>query len=596
MQSAHEEELKSPVFDRRMAFRLLPFARPYRTTVIVSLILLLMAQGFGVYRPKIVQLAIDRAVAESDYALLLEYTLLFVALLFVEFVLQYSVIYLTQWMGQKIIYDIRLRLYRHIENLHLQFFDRNPVGRLITRITSDIETLNELFTSGLVYLLGDLILLLAIIGFMFYLNATLTLVILGVLPLLFLLSMIFKRYVRITYTQVRLRLSAINSFLHENLSGHGVIQLFHQEKSQEKRFDHLNHRLAQSHIDSVFHYAWFYPAINLTGALAIGLLIWFSGQSWLQDTMTLGTLVAFIQYAQIFFKPIQDLSDKYNVFQTAFAASERVLELMDTPAQVKNADDPVALTGLKGSIEFDRLWFRYDESGADKPDNWILRDISLNVEPRQSVALVGATGSGKTTLIHLLMRFYDIERGSIHVDGVELNRLDQYNFRRHIAIVPQDVFLFSGTITDNIRLGRDDISDADVIRAATTIGAHKFIEQLPGKYHEPVQERGSTLSTGQRQLIALARAFVVNPAILILDEATSSIDTETERIIQQAIVTLMANRTSIVIAHRLSTIRHIQKVVVLHKGKIREQGTHSELLALGGVYSKLYELQYREQE
>ncbi len=579
-----------------MVSRLLVFAGPYRTTVFTSIILLLFAQGFGVYRPKIVQLAIDNAIAESDMVLLIDYTILFIGLLFVEFLLQYAVIYLTQWMGQKIIYDIRMKLFRHIGQLHLQFFDRNPVGKLITRITSDIETLNELFTSGLVYLLGDLILLLGIIGFMFYLNVQLTLVILAVLPLLFLLSMIFKRYVRITYTQVRLRLSAINSFLHENLSGHGVIQLFHQEKRQEQKFDRLNQSLAKAHTDSVFHYAWFYPAINLTGAVAIGFLIWFSGQPWIQQAMTLGTLIAFIQYAQLFFRPIQDLSDKYNIFQTAMAASERVLELMDTPAEILNPENPVVTEDVKGAIDFDHIWFRYNKDSAEHPEAWILRDICLSVEPRQSIALVGATGSGKTTLIHLLMRFYDTDRGQIRIDGHDLKQIDQYSYRRQLAIVPQDVFLFSGTILDNIRLGNADISEDEVIRASRAIGAHRFIEQLPGQYHEPVQERGSTLSAGQRQLVALARAFVINPKILILDEATSSIDTETERVIQQAIVTLMADRTSIVIAHRLSTIRHIQKVVVLHKGKIREQGTHSELLALGGIYSKLYELQYREQE
>jgi ATP-binding cassette subfamily B protein len=421
-------------------------------------------------------------------------------------------------------------------------------------------------------------------------------VILAVLPVLFLLSMIFKRYVRITYVQVRLRLSAINSFLHENLSGHSVIQLFHQEKEQKKKFDRLNRRLAQAHIDSVFHYAWFYPAINLTGAVAIGLLIWFSGQSCIQQTMTLGTLIAFIQYAQMFFKPIQDLSDKYNIFQTAMAASERIFDLLDTPDRILNPDKPVTISGLKALIEFDHIWFRYNQDQADQVESWVLRDIHLTIEPRQSIALVGATGSGKTTLIHLLMRFYDVERGQIRIDGIDLKQLDQYQLRRQLAIVPQDVFLFSGTILDNIRLGRDDISENDVIRAAQAIGANRFIEQLPGQYHEPVQERGSTLSTGQRQLIALARAFVIDPKILILDEATSSIDTESERIIQQAIVTLMTNRTSIVIAHRLSTIRHIQKVIVLHKGKIREQGSHQELLTLGGVYSRLYKLQYEGQE
>ena len=591
-----DDEVMGKAYDGRLMRRLLKFALPYKYIFFVSIVLLIVAQAFSAYRPKIIQQAIDDAISVGDFAKLNLYALYFIGLLLGEFLLQYAVIYVTQWMGQKIIFELRMKLYNHLELLHLQFFDRNPVGRLITRVTSDIESLNEMFTSGLVYLFGDLFLLVGIIVFMFTLDTRLTLVLLIVLPFIFYISVVFKTKVRVNYREVRLKISALNSYIQENITGVSTVQIFNREKKNFDKFDELNKSLTQSHVDSIFHYAWFYPAIGFAGSTAVGLLLWYGGGEVVQKNITLGTLVAFIEYARLFFRPIQDLSDKYNILQTAMASSERVFKLIDTPSLIKQKTNPIPVGELQGKVEFRNVYFTYDSKRVNSETGHILKDISFKVDPGQSVALVGATGAGKSTIINLISRFYDIEQGQILVDGKDIQTLDEFELRRHIAVVLQDVFLFSGNILDNIRLGRADISRERVIEAATMVGADRFISKLPQKYDEPVKERGSTLSVGQRQLISLARALVIEPKILVLDEATSSIDTETEQLIQEAIGKLMYGRTSVIIAHRLSTIRHVDQIIVMHKGRIRERGTHEELLSQGGIYYKLYQLQYKDQE
>lgn len=591
-----EDEVMGKAYDGRLMRRLLKFALPYKYMLIGSILLLIAAQAFSAYRPKIIQEAIDNAIVTGDLNRLHLYALYFVGLLIGEFILQYSVIYLTQLMGQRIIFDLRMKLYAHLEGLHLQFFDRNPVGRLITRVTSDIESLNEMFTSGLVYLFGDLFLLLGIIVFMFTLSTKLTIVTLIVLPFIFYISVVFKTKVRVSYREVRLKISALNSYIQENITGVSTVQIFNREKKNFGRFDELNQSLTRSHVDSIFHYAWFYPAINFASSSAIGLLLWYGGGEIVSQNITKGELIAFIFYAQLFFRPIQDLSDKYNILQTAMASSERVFKLIDTPSQIVKEGQPEVLGELNGRIEFKNVHFAYDTKHVKSESDYILKDVSFTVEPGQSIALVGATGAGKSTIINLVSRFYDINQGQILIDGKDIRKLEELELRRNIAVVLQDVFLFSGNILDNIRLGRTDISREQVIAASRMVGADSFITALPDGYDEPVQERGSTLSVGQRQLISLARALVIDPKILVLDEATSSIDTETEQLIQAAIGKLMAGRTSIIIAHRLSTIRHVDQIMVMHKGRIRERGTHEQLLAQGGIYYKLYQLQYKDQE
>lgn len=604
MTQIHEDEIMGKAYDGRLMKRLMRYALPYKKTMLLSVILLLSGQFCHAIRPQIIQGAIDNAIIVGDMAKLNEYTAIFIGLLIAEFVFQYAVFYITQYIGQNIIYDIRVRLFAHLQKFELSFFDRNPVGRLITRVTSDIEVLNDMFSSGLVYIFGDIFLIIGIIFFMFHMNVSLALITLSVLPFLFYASLIFRKNVRQNYRDIRLKVAETNSFFQENITGISVIQLFNREKKRADKFDQINRELTGHHIKSVFYYGLFYPTVGFISSMAIAMIIWYGGDVILTSVgadplsthVTAGTLFAFIMFAQLFFRPIQDLSDKYNILQTAMASSERVFKLLDRKPPITNPENPVKLNALNGDIEFRNVFFAYNAKDRKEDWDYVLKDISFEVRTGESIALVGATGAGKSSVINILSRFYEIQQGQILLDGVDIRQLNQYELRKHIAVVLQNVFLFSGNILENIRLWDQSIPEEKAIRAAQTVGADRFIERLPGKYYEEVKEGGSTLSVGQRQLISFARALAFDPKILVLDEATSSIDTETEILIQAAIKKLMAGRTSFIIAHRLSTIKNVDRIIVLHKGRIRETGNHDELIAQGGIYYKLYQLQYKYQE
>jgi ATP-binding cassette subfamily B protein len=586
----HEEEVLGKAYDSRLMRRLLAYLKPYKIHVAVSVGLLLAISVVQLVGPYITKLAIDRYIATGDMAGLGQMAILFMAVLFLEFILQVSQIYLLQWIGQNVMYDLRARIFAHLQNLSLRFFDRNPVGRLVTRVTTDVESLHEMLSSGVVAIFGDIFTLTGIVIFLLALNWKLALVAFSVLPLLFYTTFLFRRKVRESYRDIRIRIARINSFLQENIVGMPVVQIFNREQRNFERFDQLNHDHLQAHLRTIFYYAVFFPAVQLISALALALIIWYGGSQVIRGMLTFGSLVAFIQLAQRFFRPISDLSEKYNIMQSAMASSERIFKLLDTEPEIVAPPNPRRLGRVRGDIVFDHVWFAY------KGEEYVLRDISFEVKAGEKIAFVGHTGAGKTSLINLLARFYDVQRGAILVDGVDIRELDPKELRRNIGIVLQDVFLFAGTVEYNIRLGNHDITKDRVIQAARDVHAHRFIERLPHAYQEDVRERGSTLSLGQRQLLAFARALAFDPAILVLDEATSSVDTETELLIQDALRRLMEGRTSLIIAHRLSTIQNADRIIVLHKGQIREIGNHQELLAKGGIYYRLYQLQYADQE
>ena len=492
-----------------------------------------------------------------------------------------------QLTGQRIMFDLRMAIYGHLQRLDVRYYDRNPVGRLMTRVTSDVDVLNDLFTSGVVTIFSDLFTLVGIMVLMLVMDWRLALVAFAVLPLIVLIAQWFRTHVRDSYRVVRGWIARINAFLQENISGMSTVQLFRRERLNFERFDEIDRRHRDANIESIFYYAVFYPAIEAVSALAVALIIWYGGGGVMAGTITLGTLAAFLQYSQRFFRPISDMSEKFNVLQAAMASSERIFKLLDEPVAIASPAQPAARpASAPGHIVFDRVWFAYNE-----PD-WVLKDVSFEVRPGQRLGIVGATGSGKTTIISLLLRFYDVQRGRITVDGVDVRDMDLAALRGLFGLVLQDVHLFSGTIAENIRLGRADIDDARVQRAAQAVHADRFIERLPGRYAALVAERGATLSVGQKQLLSFARALAFDPRVLILDEATSSVDTETEILIRDALAALMAGRTTVAIAHRLSTIQDMDTILVLHKGVVREAGTHQELLAARGIYFKLFELQY----
>jgi ATP-binding cassette, subfamily B, multidrug efflux pump len=593
----HEEEILGKAYDAKLMRRLLKYLRPYTWYVVMGILMSIAVSGMEAVRPYFTKVAVDENIAHGDKHGLLMTTLLFFSVMVLRGVLQYFSTYLTQWIGQRTIFDLRMEVFEHLQQRGLKFFDRNPIGRLITRVTNDIEVLNEMFSSGIVMVFSDVFTIIGILWFMFSMNWQLALVSLSVLPLLFYGTFLFRKKVREAYREVRLQIARINTFMQEHITGMMVDQVFNRERKSFAQFDGINALHRDANIKSIFYYAVFYPGVDLIGALAVGLIIWYAGRDVLGESITIGTVMAFLQFNEMFWRPIRDLSEKYNIMQTAMASSERVFKLLDDTTSVNDPVAPVDQPSVRGEIEFRHVWFAYNGGTTSGEEaEWVLRDVSFTIGAGETAAFVGHTGAGKTTIISLLARFYDIQKGEILVDGVNINHVRQSDLRKHIAVVLQDVFLFSGDIKGNISLGDVTITDDRIKAAARIVGANRFIERLPGQYAAEVKERGSTLSVGQKQLVSFARALAYNPKILVLDEATSSVDTETEILIQSAIKKLLHGRTSIVIAHRLSTIQSANKIIVMHKGEIREMGTHQELLAHGGIYYKLYQLQYKEQE
>lgn len=589
----HEEEAIGKTYDFQIVRRLLRYLNPYLRLLFPALFLTLTLNLLGVLQPKFTQYAIDWYILPGIAEGLMLLVGLFVGVQFLRLVCAYLQTVLLNTVGQYVMFDIRRQLYEKLQQQEVAYYDRNPVGRIMTRLTSDVDSLNELFTQGVTDVLGDLVMILAIIAMMLWMDVKLTLVTLLTVPLLFLATTWFRKGARRGYDMVRTRLARINAFLQEHFAGAQTVQIFNAEEKSRRKFHAINDDHRRANIDTIFYYAVFFPLVDFIGAIGIALVVWYGGYRVMQNTpentvLTLGGLVAFIQYSGFLFQPIRDISDKYNVFQAAIVASHRIFKTLDLPVTITTPQEPKKSGRLQGHIEFQNVWFAY------KPDEWVLKDVSFKVEPGQSIALVGHTGSGKTTITNLLMRFYDVQRGRILLDGVDLRDWDLRSLRENFAVVLQDVFLFSGTIESNIRLGREEISEERVLWAAREVHADPFINRLRDGYKSEVRERGAGLSVGQKQLISFARALAFDPALLILDEATSSIDTETEQLIQQAIERVMLDRTSIVVAHRLSTIQRASKIIVLHHGEIREQGTHQELLLKRGLYWRLYKLQYAD--
>jgi ATP-binding cassette subfamily B protein len=630
MASNQEEEVLGKAYDGRLMRRLLTYLRPYKWHVVVALAAIILKSGLDVLGPFLTKIAIDKYLAKSPDSHswigdrlssapltgIAQIGGLYVGILVFTFTLEFIQTYLMQWTGQKVMFDLRRQIFRHLQHIHVAFFDKHPVGRLVTRVTTDVDALNEMFTAGVVSIFEDVFVLAGIIAIMMKMNWKLALITFAVLPLIVYATKIFRDKVRDSYRRIRTAIARINSYLQEAVSGMLVLQLFNREKRAFNKFSDINASHMEAFKDAIMAYSVYYPVVEILSAIAIASIIWFGGNDVIRGVATIGVLVAFMQYAQRFFRPIQDLSEKYNILQSAMAAGERVFKLLDTkievtsPAVAKRPQGP-------GRIEFDYVWFAYgNKPAAEKPadsssrlgragapvptqtgePDWVLRDVSFALEPGETIAVVGHTGAGKTTLISLLMRFYDVQRGAIRLDGVDIKEMNLDDLRGRFGVVLQDPFLFSGTVAGNIRLGTARIQDADVEQAAEDVNLADFIRTLPGGFKEEVRERGSTLSTGQKQLISFARALAHNPKILILDEATSSVDTETEFRVRDALNRMVEGRTALIIAHRLSTIQRADKIIVMHKGQVREMGSHQQLLAQRGIYWKLYQLQYKDQE
>jgi ATP-binding cassette, subfamily B, multidrug efflux pump len=666
---SQEEEVLGKAYDSRLMARLLKYLRPYRWQVAVALISIVLKSFADVLGPYLTKVAIDRYLAPAEglstgfwswlspraITGIAQIAAIYVGLLVFSFLLEFLQTYFMQWTGQKVMFDLRSQIFRHLQRLHVAFFDKNPVGRLVTRVTTDVDALNEMFTSGVVSIFEDIFVLFGILGVMLCMNWKLALITFAVLPFIVYSTKIFRDRVRDSYRRIRVAIARINSYLQEHISGMVVLQLFNRERKAYDRFSGINRSHMDAFKDAIMAYSVYYPVVEILSAIAIACVIWFGGGDVMRSVpvtsvgvsfnwktlvafrlvpavASLGVLVAFIQYALRFFRPIMDFSEKYNILQSAMAASERIFKLLDTPVQVVSPPVVKRPEGA-GRIEFDHVWFAYrdvdpgkdhvetnagvgtgtlarpaEQSSAgsslstspapasNSAPDWVLRDVTFAIEPGETVAIVGHTGAGKTTLVSLLLRFYDVQKGAVRIDGVDVKDMDLAELRSRFGVVLQDPFLFSGTIGGNIRLGTKRIKDADVEKAAEDVNLADFIRALPKSFDEEVRERGSTLSTGQKQLISFARALAHEPKILILDEATSSVDTETEFRVRDALSRMVEGRTSLIIAHRLSTVQRADKIIVMHKGQVREMGTHQQLLAQRGIYFKLYQLQYKDQE
>jgi ATP-binding cassette subfamily B protein len=670
---AQEEEVLGKAYDSRLMRRLLTYLRPYRWQVAIALVSIIFKSFADVLGPYLTKVAIDRYLAPAKGATsglwswlnprpltgIAQIAGIYVGLLVCSFLLEFLQTYYMQWTGQKVMFDLRSQIFRHLQRMHVAFYDKNPVGRLVTRVTTDVDALNEMFTSGVVSIFEDIFVLAGIIGIMLCMNWKLALITFATLPFIVVATKVFRDKVRDSYRRIRIAIARINSYLQEHVSGVVVVQLFNRERKAYDRFSEINRSHMDAFKDAILAYAVYYPVIEVLSSIAIASVVWWGGNQIIRGTIakavsiefnphtlvavhlvataaSLGVLVAFMQYAQRFFRPIMDFSEKYNILQSAMAASERIFKLLDAPVEVVSAATTKRPQG-PGRIEFDHVWFAYreaeEENAASKgpepgnapvgtgalarpaeqgsavsvPGNgqptttdpapdWVLRDATFTIEPGETVAIVGHTGAGKTTLISLLLRFYDVQKGAVRIDGVDVKEMDLADLRSRFGVVLQDPFLFSGTIAGNIRLGTERIQDADIAQAAADVNLADFIRTLPNGLNQEVRERGSTFSTGQKQLISFARALAHDPKILILDEATSSVDTETEFRVRDALSRMVEGRTSLIIAHRLSTVQRADKIIVMHKGQVREMGTHQQLLAQRGIYFKLYQLQYKDQE
>lgn len=583
-----QEEVLGKAYDARLMKRLIRYLKPYMKWVIIAIILTVGVALLSTIRPYLTKIAIDNYIVNKDSTGLRNIILILFGTLVFQGLLQYSMTYLTQWIGQKTIFDLRMELFEHIQKLSMGFFDKNPVGRLVTRLTNDIEVLNEMFSSGIVMVFADVFIITGILFFMFSLSWQLTLIALSVVIPLIYATVVFRRKVRTAFRDVRYYLAKMNAFLQEHISGIMIVKIFAKEKRTLEDFKTINYDHTKANKKSVYYYSIFFPVVELIGAISGALIIWYGGGKAMEGVLTIGILISFIQYSEMFFRPIRDLSEKYNIMQTAMASSERIFKLLDRKAIIADPVKPLELIDCKGIIEFKDVWFAYIK------DDYVLKNISFRINQGEKVAFVGATGAGKSSIMNLLCRFYDAQKGEITVDGLNIKDVRQHDLRKNIGLVVQDIFLFSDSISNNISLNNAGIPESKIKEAASIIGIDHFISKLPLGYGQNVKERGVTLSQGERQLITFARALAYDPRILILDEATSSVDTHSEILIQNAIDKLMEGRTSIIIAHRLSTIQKCDKIIVMHKGEIRETGTHQELLELGGIYSKLYQLQYKD--